>query len=801
MNLQGVAALVLGLWSGALAAPAPGTGQGGTGVPGERAGPGALSSRSDYRIAARLDAAQEGFRLRGELTLTWTNGSRDAVSELWFHLYHNAFANNRSTHLASTGGRIGGDRVEDGWGWQRVQALSVGGTDLMPSFRYRTAPDGTPEDLTVFSVELPAPVQAGGSIEVELTWTAQVPRLRRRSGWHGDFLLMAHWFPKLGVYESGRGWNCHPFYSNTEFFADYGTYDVTLDLPAAYAGEGTDLKVGASGVEIGPARKEGERVVKRFVAPSERDQRAADRTGKAPLVHGFAWTADPDFATHGETFHFDDWAARYPAEVELARRAFGPDADLRLRDVDVKLLLQPERASQAARHIDATCAALFFYGLWYGEYPYERITVVDPAWGANAAGGMEYPTLFTCGTRLFTFPAMHSPESVTVHECGHQFWYGLVGNNEFEAAWLDEGLNSYTDSEVLWRRYGWRHRTTDFARVPFDGIPPTSRPGEGERVGLAAQVLSGRRWPIPGTRLTLEPLRPSGFVDWWRDQPLLSFTRQRDDPRWHDRVRYLSDPDTDPVDTPGWRYADRTSYSINSYPRTAVVLRTLEGLIGREAFLRGMRAYATRWRYAHPYPDDFIDAFVEGSGVDVRWYLEETLRGTGTVDWSVEVEQRRVPAVRGWFQPEPGAPFGEAEVPGEVAALEEAAEERPVLAPEDDPGDERAWEVDLVLRRRGALSLPLEVELTWSDGETRRVVWSRAEQQASSWQRPLGRWARSQAKLVSVVLDPERRYFIDLDLSDNQWFAEKDERAPLRWAERAFTQYAQLLHWFGGIGG
>jgi hypothetical protein len=474
---------------------------------------------------------------------------------------------------------------------------------------------------------------------------------------------------------------------------------------------------------------------------------------------------------------------------------------VRLRDVEVTLLLQRERASQAERHLDATCAALFFYGLWYGEYPYEHITAVDPAWGARAAGGMEYPTLFTCGTRLHTFPGMHSPEGVTVHECGHQFWYGLVGNNEFEAAWLDEGLNSYTDSEVLFRRYGLQHKTTDFARVPFDGVPLTRRPGQGPDAGVAAEVLSGLRWPIPGTRVTLEPLRRSGFVDWWRDQPLLSFTRQLDDPRWHDRVRYLRAPDSDPVDTPGWRYADRTSYSTNSYPRTAVVLRTLEGLIGREAFLRGMREFATRWRYAHPYPDDFIDAFVEGSGINVRWYFDEMLRGTGTVDWSVEVAQRRVPAVRGWFQAEPGGPFAEHTVDDEIAALEEAAEERPNLAPQDDPADERAWEIDLVLRRRGELALPLEVELVWSDGETQRVLWTREEQQAARWRRPLGSWARSDRKLVSVVLDPARLYYVDLDMSDNQWYAAKDEETPLRWAERAFTQYTQILHWFGGIGG
>jgi hypothetical protein len=763
--------------------------------------PGAHDSRADYRITARVDDDEGGFkRLAGLETVTWTNGSEEAVGELWFHLYHNAFANNRSTHLAPEGGKLRGERVMDGWGWQRVTAVRAGDQDLMPSFRYRVEEEGSPEDLTVFSVELPAPVPPGGSIDVEVTWEARIQKVRRRTGAKGDFLLMAHWYPQLGVYESGRGWNCHTFYTNTEFFADYGTYDVTLDLPAAYESSGNDVKVGASGVEVGPSSKTQGRVVKHFVAPSERDQRTPDRTGRLPLLHGFAWTADPDYRTYGGTFHYDDWAAAHPEAVDLALGALGPDKDLRLRDVDVTVLLQPEHWSQAQRHFDATCAALFFYGLWYGEYPYEHLTVVDPAWGAGAAGGMEYPTLFTAGTRLFTFPGMQSPEGVTVHECGHQFWYGVVGNNETEAAWLDEGLNSYTDSEVLWTCYGYRHKTTDYARIPLDGLHATLGPGEGKDAGLLAQVLSGRRWPLPWLGVDLEPLRPRGFVALWRDQPLLTFTRQRDDPRWEDRARYLQDPDSDPIVTAGWRYADRQSYVVNSYRRTAVVLRTLRGLIGDEAFLRGMRTFSERWRYAHPYPDDFFDAFIDGAGVDVRWYFDETFRGTGTVDWSVEVEERRVPAPRGFFQAQPGGPFTERAPDAAAAAIEKADDEERTPAQEHGR-DARPWAVDLVLRRKGELALPLSVQLTFADGTSVTREWSREAQLASRWWRPLGRWAEFPEKLKSVVLDPEGRYYLDTDMSNNRWYDETDEEAPLRWAERVLTELTHVLHWYAGIGG
>jgi hypothetical protein len=519
-------------------------------------------------------------------------------------------------------------------------------------------------------------------------------------------------------------------------------------------------------------------VITHFEAPSPPDRQRPDATGRIPLVHGFAWTADPDFVKREAVFHFDTWAAEHADEVDAVQHALGPDVDLRLRNVQITLLIQPEHLDQAARHLDATKAALFFYGLWFGEYPYEHVTVVDPAWGARAAGGMEDPTLFTCGTQIGTRAEMHSPESVTVHEAGHQFWYGLVGNNEFEAAWLDEGLNSYADSEVLIRRYGERQAYTWYSGIAWPGVEPAPGPGG----TVLASALSVRAIPLPWVSFDLTPLRESGLLDAWRDQPQLCFVPQPTDPRWSDRSRYLRDPDRDPIDTPGWLYADRGSYGANSYPRTAVALRSLPGVIGHDAFLRGLRHYAKTWRYRHPYPADFYRTFQEGAGVDVQWYFDELFRGTGTVDWSVEVEQGRRPEPRGFFQSE-GGEF-----------LELRAEDEDPEAEKED----RPWAIEVVVRRRGDLRLPLPVRLTFENGETRDELWSREEQESETWTRLE---LESDEKLVSVQLDPERSYYIDRDMSNNQWYDETDEVVPWRWSERVMAQYQRFFHWIGGIGG
>jgi len=265
---------------------------------------------------------------------------------------------------------------------------------------------------------------------------------------------------------------------------------------------------------------------------------------------------------------------------------------------------------------------------------------------------------------------------------------------------------------------------------------------------------------------------------------MLSFGTEIEEPRASDRSGYLQDPDTDPVDTPGWRYADRASYRTNSYRRTASALRSLANMVGWERFVRGMRLYSERWRYGHPYPQDFFEAFAEGAQAgDISWFFDSVFRGTATVDWGIEVAQKAESKPSGWFL----------DAAGEWKALD-AATEKP--AAEDGP-----WRVNLLVRRKGTLLLPLKLALKYADGTGESLFWSREEQARTTWWKPLEGREVSAKKLVSAVLDPDRVYDFDKDLSDNQWFDAVDERTPIRWAERAFEQCAHVLHWYGGLGG
>lgn len=838
-------------------------------------------SRTDYRIDARLEFTPAGaddtfandlefFDLDGDLTLTWTNGSSEAVSDLWFHVYLNAFSNNRSRHMVAADGVLRGTRVSEGWGFTQIDAVRLvsdrdaadgGSTDLLPTLTWETHTDTAAgiedsQDRTVFRVELAEAVEPGATIEVDIEWTSRLPRVRRRTGTKDDFMLIAHWFPKLGVYEEGRGWNCHQFHAWSEWYADFGTYDVTLDMPGMYWDDAT-AKVFGSGVRVNQLQS-GDRAIVEFAAPSPEDRERIEESGKKPLVHDFMWTADPDFEVVTTTFKFAEWADRFPNEVERVRAALGPEANLDLRDVTVEVLIQPERVGQAERHLEATEATLFFYGLWFGEYPFERLTVVDPAWGAREAAGMEYPTIFTAGTRLFTEASMHTPESVTIHEAGHQWFYLLVGSNEFEAAWMDEGLNSYADSEVLERVYGDRFGTTTYSRVPSYGVQlvPLGNGTSGKSFSLRRVNMPDLSFLGIDTDLYLQTVVDGGLVDWWRDQPLFTSAPERTDARWGDRARYLGVPDVDPIDNWPWHSAFRSSHYSNTYARAAAVLRSMPGLIaaaspgvdGRDAFIRGMRHYAEVWRYAHPYPDDFFQAFAEGDGVDLDLepYFADLFRNTLTVDWSIEVSQGKPSEAKGAFMDADGrfVPYSEflaaardpdvvppldgpittnGSVTGELT-LERDDETDPDDAAQGGEGDGSAdtedgeatadgeepkvvatgdevsepYEVEIFLRRRGDLALPVPVRVTFADGTVKDVVWTREEQLAQRWKRLS---FESPSRVVSAEVDPDRGYYLDTDMSDNQWFADSDARVPMRWTERVFNQLARQFQWQKGLGG
>ena len=397
---------------------------------------------ADYDVRVRLDA--EAKTLSGTQRITWRNPASEPVAELWFHLYLNAFKNSESTFIQESGGQLRGDRMPDeGWGWIEVKSIRrAGGTHLAAGASFEHPDDDNAADRTVWRVPLPEPVAPGAELVLDVEFEAKLPRIFARTGYFRDYFLVGQWFPKLGVYEPagtrGRatgGWNCHQFHANSEFYADFGRYRVEITLPRRFV-------VGATG--------------RRSERRENKDGTSTHVFEQADVID-FAWTASPRFV---------EVKARFSAEKDVTPQEYAQAATLlgrslenvRLTDVDVTVLLQPEHAPQSERHLQAAKAALKWFGLWYGRYPYPTLTVVDPAFGGGGSGGMEYPTFITAGTSVlmnrWPLDRVLVPEHVIVHEFGHQYWQSMVASNEFEESWLDEGFNSYSTGRVMELAYG-----------------------------------------------------------------------------------------------------------------------------------------------------------------------------------------------------------------------------------------------------------------------------------------------------------------------------------------------------------
>ncbi|MEA2006172.1 MAG: M1 family metallopeptidase, partial [Acidobacteriota bacterium] len=401
-----------------------------------------------YQIWVELD--DQDKMLYGKEEIVWVNKSQDEVQDMWFHLYYNAFKNEKSAVIEESKESIKqfGIKVKDGeWGWIDVTSIYLAdGRDLTPTMEFVTQDEPIhPDDQTVMRVIFPEPVMPGEEVHIFLDFQSKIPRTILRSGYYKDSYFIAQWFPKPGVYEEGKGWNCHAYHLNSEFFADFANFTVHITVPEKFV-------VGASGKQI--------------KANPDKESGKTTYTYYQKNIHDFAWTADPDFIKIERDFIADEEITNKEYQ-EVARMLQLPLDKVKLPDVKMILLINPEHKDQIERHFNALKAALKYYGLWYGPYPYETVTMVDPPFRTRS-GGMEYPTLFTAGTSVLTSKDVLSPEGVIIHEFGHGYWYGLCANNEFEEAWLDEGINTYSTGKVIAKAYGQGTVPSYFNRIPMN---------------------------------------------------------------------------------------------------------------------------------------------------------------------------------------------------------------------------------------------------------------------------------------------------------------------------------------------
>jgi hypothetical protein len=359
------------------------------------------------KYTMNIDMNVQTNQFSGKQTLEYSNNSPDTLNRVFYHLYFNAFQPNsmmdtRSRILGQTffGNRQDWDpRVKD-----RILNLKPDeiGYHKILSLKMNGRPQQFVIQETILEVKLDKPILPRSKVVFEMEFESQVPLQVRRSGRDNPNTKvrysMSQWYPKMCEYDY-EGWHPTPYVAR-EFYGVWGDFDVTINIDKSYILGGTGYLQNADQIGFGyekPGAKvskpSGNKLSWRFIAPN---------------VHDFMWAADPEFVHKTRT----------------------------IRDSLVfHLLYKPGRAGAKEWEdiLDNAEKALPFIEKTFGGYPYKQFSFIH-----GGDGGMEYPM-----ATLLAAPG------AWLHEWLHNWYYGMLGTNESEYAWMDEGFTEFATDRTM----------------------------------------------------------------------------------------------------------------------------------------------------------------------------------------------------------------------------------------------------------------------------------------------------------------------------------------------------------------
>jgi hypothetical protein len=511
-------------------------------------------------MVATLNESQTKLHARG--TLVYVNNSPDTIREMFVHQYLNAFRPNSKWSAADereNRARFQNLGAED-IGYERfTQPPVVNGTPVIVDY------PGSP-DSTIAHFKLPAPLAPHDSIRVAFEWDARPSTVTRRQGRRGRTYDFAQWYPKVAVYDRG-GWEPNPLVPAGELYGEFGTYDVTMVVR-------NDQVLASTGVPVtgdpGWARVSRTGAPRLANAAYSKVPPAPDVTVPdgyravrflAKDVHHFAWSASPDYRYEGGVYvrpverrHFQTWDT-----------------------VSVHVLMKPgdDTTWGGGRAVERTMFALRWLESIWGPYAYPQFTNVhrlDP-------GGTEFPMMIMDGS---------ASQGLILHEAGHVFTYGILGNNEWRSGWLDEGLTDYQTD--------WALKLTAQERIGRPPEPP--RLPEGYRMN-----------PV-----TIPPYETGGLA------------------LWQNQVRGRAQP----IGTPAYDFSEFGIYNEMIYDRAKLMYSQLRDVLGDSAFLAFTHDYYDRWALKHVDERAMRVAAERAYLHDLNWFFDQWVHHTGLMDYSLE---------------------------------------------------------------------------------------------------------------------------------------------------------------------
>ncbi|MBS1583363.1 MAG: M1 family metallopeptidase [Bacteroidetes bacterium] len=497
-----------------------------------------------YTLHARLDEVSDVADATA--TLVYWNNSPDTLRHVFFHLYQEAY------NAGSYNDMLNGKRP----GRKKLDPAAKRGTEIitMTSEGQELARE---QDNTIVKVTLARPLPPGTSMTFEYHfrthWGGEGRRMKLFSAWGFKHYDGTHWYPRISVYDKKFGWDTQQHLGH-EFYGDFGCYDVELDMP-------NDMVVEATGwlqnpQEVLPPELRAKLDIANFkdkpwnerpsvVTPYQPGVRKTWRY-HAENVHDFAFTADPTYRI-GET----EW-----------------------NGVKCIALAEEPHAAKWQNAADYCAKAVRAHSELIGMYAYPKMVVAD------ARDGMEYPMLTLDGDEDPGY------RSLFVHEIGHNWFFGMVGNNETYRAMLDEGFTQFLTAWGLERISG-DTLVTDTPRTAYE-----------------------RRYT----------------------HPLLARESQVYSSYARDAVRDRLPP----IDTHSDEFSRLPGGYRHVYFKTATMLFNLQYVLGDTLFSAAMQHYFDQWKICHPYVEDFRQSIISFTHVDLNWFFDAWIDTDQRIDYAVK---------------------------------------------------------------------------------------------------------------------------------------------------------------------
>lgn len=494
----------------------------------------------NYNISVTLNDTDNS--LTADEQIDYYNNSPDTLHFIWFHLWSNAYKNDRtafSDQLLENGRTDFYFSEENKKGYINRLNFKVDDKNAVT--------EDHPQHQDIVKLLLPQPLLPGGKIKIETPFHVKLPFNFSRGGHVGQSYQITQWYPKPAVYDR-KGWHEIPYLDQGEFYSEYGNFDVKITLPENYVtaatGELQDAKekdwlltkIGNTPMAKAGKKSPGPKKDTAVFIPSSAQTKTLHYIQSN--VHDFAWFADKRFSVKHDTI----------------RLASG-------RVIDAYAFILPGNENIWKNSIPGIKRAVLSKSNWIGEYPYNVVSVVDNA--SSVGGGMEYPTI----TLLSSDGSESGLESVINHEVGHNWFYGILGTNERIYPWMDEGMNTFYD-----KRYDAETAVNKDKGEYADNKLTANRVPENPEDNLLAAA---------------EKIK--------KDQP---------------------------INTPAEKFTP-LNYNLIAYEKTGLWLQQLEKEIGRETFDKIMQAYYERWKFKHPYPEDFHAVAEEISGRDLSAFFKK----------------------------------------------------------------------------------------------------------------------------------------------------------------------------------